>query len=74
MKAEELKRIIKELNLTYKELGERIGAVEGTVKNWMQKDDIPLWAEKSIGYMVELDNCNKKLEKLIEFKNLLNDI
>jgi transcriptional regulator with XRE-family HTH domain len=50
-----VKNFCKEQNWTYRDLAEHIGSVEGTIINWMSKGSIPLWAQKSISYIVEIE-------------------
>jgi len=50
-----VKNFCKEQNWTYKDLAEHIGSVEGTVRSWTVKGAIPLWAQKSISYIVEIE-------------------
>ena len=39
-----VKQTCEELELTQKELAEKIGASEGTVRNWSSSNELPKWA------------------------------
>jgi len=76
-----VKNFCKEQNWTYKDLAEHIGSVEGTVRSWTVKGAIPLWAQKSISYIVEIerlkndaDSSAYQLEKLREAWSKINTI
>ncbi len=76
-----VKKACKELGITQKELAERLGAAEQTVRNWASKDEVPLWAEKSCEYLLEINSLKSTLQDkdntlkvLKSFKDLLNNI
>lgn len=76
-----LKQFCKEKEWTYKDLADHIGAVEGTVRSWVVKGEIPEWAKKSIAYIHKIDTFKldneSSLSKLEDLKNAwqtLNDI
>ncbi|MDD3467448.1 MAG: hypothetical protein PHE67_09890 [Campylobacterales bacterium] len=76
-----VKNFCKEQNWTYKDLAENIGSVEGTIINWMSKGSIPLWAQKSISYIVEIerlkndaDSSAYQLKELREAWGTINNI
>lgn len=76
-----VKNFCKEQNWTYKDLAENIGSVEGTIINWMSKGSIPLWAQKSISYIVEIerlkndaDSSAYQLDELRQAWSTINDI
>lgn len=55
-----VKETAKALGITQKELAERIGAAEATVRNWSAGKDIPQWAEKSMEMLIE-NHKNKEI-------------
>ena len=55
-----IKNACKELEINIIELSEKIGASEGTVRNWTSSNKVPLWALKSIELLKE----NKKNQKI----------
>ena len=65
-----VKQVCKELGITQKELAERIGISEGTVRNWSSKGEIPEWGKKFLELIIENEknkeivNTLKKLLKL----------
>ncbi len=63
-----VKKVCKELGITQKELAERMGVNEGTVRNWSSRGEIPEWADKFINLMLE----NRKYKEIYEtLKKLL---
>ena len=64
-----VKKVCKELGITQKELAERIGAAEATVRNWSAGKEVPKWAIKSMELLIE----NQKYKNLVSaIKNLQN--
>ncbi|CUU88954.1 Uncharacterised protein [Campylobacter hyointestinalis subsp. hyointestinalis] len=67
MTSEELKAFCKERNLTYKELAEKIGMTEGSLKNAIATNNITKSIEHSLGMynrILELEAEVKQLENL----------
>ncbi|BCD59580.1 MULTISPECIES: DNA-binding transcriptional regulator [unclassified Nitratiruptor] len=64
-----VKKVCKELGITQKELAEKIGAAEATVRNWSAGKEVPKWAIKSMELLLE----NQKYKNLVSaIKNLQN--
>ncbi|OCL85711.1 hypothetical protein AAX26_01778 [Aliarcobacter thereius] len=64
-----IKKTCKELELTQKELAEKLGASEGTVRNWSSSNELPQWALNFIETILE---HKKDKEIATKFKELLN--
>jgi len=69
-----VKRVCKELGITQKELAERIGAAEATVRNWSAGKEVPKWALKSMELLLENKKNKEIIETLKKLKILLTDI
>jgi DNA-binding XRE family transcriptional regulator len=67
-----VKRVCKELGITQKELAERLGASEGTVRNWSASNEPPEWANKFMALMLENEKNKKVGDKLRELLSLVN--
>jgi len=64
-----VKRACKELGITQKELSDKLGVDDGTVRKWASEaTKTPEWAEKFIALILESENNKKALE---HFKNFL---
>lgn len=67
-----VKRACKELGITQKELAEKLGVDDGTVRKWASEaTKTPEWAEKFITLILEHDKNKKGIE---HFKNFLNSV
>jgi len=66
-----VKKVCKELGLTYKELGERIGYSEGALKMAVQRNNVSPQMEKAIQLYLENLGLKKELEEFQELKKLL---
>lgn len=64
-----VKRVCTELGITQKELAEKLGASEGTVRNWSSSNELPQWALNFIETLIE---HKKDKEIVTKFKELLN--
>ena len=74
MKKEEIhlvKRVSKELGLTYKELGEKIGYGESILKTSVSQNKISKQLKKAIELYIETIYLKEKIEKTKQVKNLL---
>ena len=60
-----VKRVSKELGLTYKELGEKIGYSESTLRGAVSKNQVSMQLEKAIELYLEVIKLKEK-EKNIE--------
>lgn len=66
-----VKKVCKELGLTYRELGEAIGYSEGALKMAVQRDNISPQMEKAIRLYLENMELKQELEEFQELKQLL---
>ncbi|MGJ0341624.1 helix-turn-helix domain-containing protein [Aliarcobacter cryaerophilus] len=64
-----VKKVCTELGITQKELAEKLGASEGTVRNWSSSNELPQWALNFIETLIE---HKKDKEIVTKFKELLN--
>ena len=74
MTAEEniVKRVCKELNITQRELAERMGVSQGMPAKWaMEATPPPQWAIVSMNLLLENERMKAKLEKLKDFQSLI---
>ena len=72
MKEENIvKKVCKELGLTYKQLGERIGYSEGTIRNIASKQEVSEPIKKAIELYLENLELKKELEEFHELKKML---
>ena len=76
MTAEEnlIKATCKELNLTYKQLGELIGYGEGAIKNSASTGNVSEPMRKAIELYKETLNLKKELDKLESLKIILKEL
>ncbi len=68
-----VKETAKELGMTQKELAERIGAAEATVRNWSAGKEIPEWAIKSMEMLVESRKDKEIIDTLKKLQNLISE-
>ncbi len=66
-----VKKVCKELGLTYKELAEKIGYSEGALKMAVQRNNVSPQMEKAIKLYLENLELKKELEELHELKKLI---
>jgi hypothetical protein len=66
-----VERVCKELGLTYKELGEKIGYTDGGLKNLVFKNQVTRNLEKSIELYLETLRLKKEVEEANRFRNVL---
>jgi len=64
-----VKKVSKELGLTYKELGEKIGYSESSLRKTVSNNSLSSQLETSIQLYLENLKLKKELEELEEFKN-----
>ncbi len=69
-----IKRVSKELNLTYKELGEKIGFTEGGIKNSISSGKISRQMEKSLLLLLKVAKLEKEVSKATKFKQDLKEL
>jgi len=58
-----VKKVCKELGITQKELAERLGVDDGTVRKWSSSGKTPTWAINFINCLIEKKECEEKLQK-----------
>lgn len=58
-----IKDTCKALGITQKELAEKMGVAEQTMRNWSSKGNIPEWAEKFINTIMEQKELLSAIEK-----------
>ena len=68
-----IKNTCKELNLTYKQLGEAIGYGEGAIKNSASTGNVSEPMRKAIELYKETLNLKKELDKLESLKIILKE-
>lgn len=69
-----VKRTCKELNITQRELAERIKVNQGTPAQWVTKGEVPPTYQYLLEIMLENKELKEKIEKLTAFKKLLDEI
>ena len=67
-----VKRVSKELGLTYKELGEKIGYSETNLKRSVSTNEISKQLQKSIELYLKTIKLEKEIEDTNQLKSLLN--
>ena len=66
-----VKKVSKELGLTYKELGERIGYTEGSLRRSVSTNQISSQLEKAIELYLEIIKLKEKEKRTNDIKELL---
>ena len=66
-----VKRVSKELGLTYKELGEKIGYTEGSLRRSVSTNQISSQLEKAIELYLEIIKLKEKEKQTNQIKELL---
>ena len=69
-----VKRTCKELGITQKELAERLGVNDVTVRNWSSKGNIPEWAINFTNLLLKYEKAKSKAEKAKLVANLLDEL
>ncbi|EAJ1232607.1 XRE family transcriptional regulator [Campylobacter fetus] len=69
-----VKKTCKELNLTYKQLGELIGLSEGSIKRLATSDEINTQVVKSCELVLEIKTLKEKLTNTETLKNALKSL
>ena len=67
-----VKKVSKELGMTYKELGEAIGYTEANLKRSVSTSQISKQMEKSIELYLKTIKLEKEIEDTNQLKNLIN--
>ena len=66
-----IKKTCKELGLTYRELGERIGLTEASIKRLATSDEINFQVEKSLQMLLKIHALECELQDFRTLKQLL---
>ncbi len=69
-----VKRVCKELGLTYKQLGENIGIKPDTLRTIASKDEISIQIETAIKLYVENVKLKNRENKIKDFFTVLEEI
>ena len=69
-----VKKVSKELGMTYKELGEKIGYSEGNLRRSVSKNELSTQLKKSIELYMEIVNLKESEKKIKETKELLETL
>ena len=69
-----VKETCQKLNLTQKELADKIGAAEATVRNWSAGKEVPNWAIKSMELLIENHKNHQIITTLQTLQTLLKEI
>jgi len=67
-----VKDVCKELGITQKELADRIGVAEQTVRGWSSGKEIPDWALKSFEMLIELEKNREVITLLKRLSDLIS--
>jgi len=69
-----VKKVCKDLNLTYKQLGEKIGYSEPAIKKALANDRVSEPMKKAINLYLENIELKKEIEQFNQFKQLIKSI
>ena len=69
-----VKRVSKELGLTYKELGEKIGYTEGALRGAVSKNQLSEQLKKALELYLEITKLKESKEKIKKTKALLSTL
>jgi len=69
-----VKKVCKDLGLTYKQLGEAIGYSESSLSNAVATDKVSKSMQQAIKLYLENIELKKDVQKLKDLKKLLQDI
>ena len=69
-----IKKVCKELNLTYKQLGELIGYGEGAIKNSASTGNISNTMSKALELYLENLELKDKLKVLDDLSNIIKEL
>ena len=68
-----VKRVSKELGLTYKELGEEIGYSESNLRQAVSRNTISSQLKKTLELYLKVKKLEKELNKTNQVKDILRD-
>ena len=69
-----VKKVCKELGITYKELGERIGYSESNLRKSVSENKVSTQLQKSIEMYLEINHLKQKLKKCDNFIALWKEL
>lgn len=69
-----IKQTCKELNLTYKELAEKIGLSEGSIKRLATSDEINTQVIRSCEMLIEIKTLKEQLSNTETLKNAIKTL
>jgi len=69
-----VKKVCKELGITQKELAERMGVNDVTVRNWSSKGNPPEWAINFMNLLLEYEKVKEKADKAKQIAILLDEL
>lgn len=69
-----VKQTCKELDITQKELAERLGSHLTTIQKWAGADEMPLSAQKSLELVLENHRLKQKVDKIQTIIKLINEL
>jgi transcriptional regulator with XRE-family HTH domain len=75
MKQENIvKKVCKELGITQKELAEKMGVNDVTVRNWSSKGNPPDWAVNFMNLLLEYEKVKEKADKAKKLVEILEEL
>jgi len=69
-----VKKVCKELGITQKELAEKMGVNDVTVRNWSSKGNPPDWAVKFMNLLLEYEKVKDKADKAKQLALLIEEL
>jgi len=69
-----IKQACAELGITQKELAERLGVAEGTVRKWASTGETPVWLETTIPLLLKNHQLEKKINEIEQAKAILKKV
>ena len=69
-----VKKVCKQLGITQKELAEKMGVSEGTMRNWSSQNNPPEWAVKFMNLLLEYEEVKDKAEKAKLLATLIDEL
>jgi len=69
-----VKKVSKELGMTYKELGEAIGYSEGTLRRAVSKNTLSIPLKKALELYLEIEKLKESKKKIEKTKELISTL
>jgi DNA-binding Lrp family transcriptional regulator len=69
-----VKKVSKELGMTYKELGEAIGYSEGTLRRAVSKNTLSAPLKKALELYLEIEKLKESKKKIEKTKELISSL